>query len=526
MQPPPPHAFLKHFHASGLSGNGNGGISTGYKQLRGAAATPSYTDQQSSVLENNSGQADDSQLQYHQSSPTSLATISGGTLVVGGNSGSSSSGNSPQNNSNNSTNPFRINSSATSNGHIANTGGNNSTSHFRSTSTLNPQLNSSSTLHHHHNQQPHYNLSSAGHHNTSSTGGGGGGGGGGHYAANLAAGLQQQQQQQQQQQSAKKTTTSTSTSLLLDPTRITSNTGSGAQLAQLAPAAAAQFSSTSPLSLLGEAATGSSSSSSSSMLVPPLNNHHHHNHQLRVNTCATCSSVHWGGGLRENLASLALMCILSLLTAFLALFFLQRSCPLTLGFAEAFAGDPPANHTRLTSVGKTAHSLVVSPGASSSSSSSSSVTPNFNQRLSTSNTGANRNEYLRVFQISVCLSTLTIALNLCCLFVCAIQFLSIVKLLKVTTPFGVRRAADFIKRTSHIRVLAFGAFLLSIPIFFTGVILYTFVNFDEVPALVTSLIIGLGIIFCGVASVQNVYLWHHNSSNINYTFSPPPSSSV
>ena len=43
--------------------------------------------------------------------------------------------------------------------------------------------------------------------------------------------------------------------------------------------------------------------------------------------------------------------------------------------------------------------------------------------------------------------------------------------------------------------------------YFLGVILYTFVNFDEIPALITSVIIGIGIIFCGVASVQNVYLW-------------------
>ncbi|CAG2123102.1 unnamed protein product, partial [Medioppia subpectinata] len=66
---------------------------------------------------------------------------------------------------------------------------------------------------------------------------------------------------------------------------------------------------------------------------------------------------------------------------------------------------------------------------------------------------------------------------------------------------------EFLKKTSHIRVAAVGAFLVSIPIFFTGVILFTFVNFDEVPALATSVIIGLAIIFCGIASVQNVYLW-------------------
>lgn len=38
-------------------------------------------------------------------------------------------------------------------------------------------------------------------------------------------------------------------------------------------------------------------------------------------------------------------------------------------------------------------------------------------------------------------------------------------------------------------------------------ILFTFINCDEIPALITSIIIGIGIVFCGVASVQNVYLW-------------------
>jgi len=28
-----------------------------------------------------------------------------------------------------------------------------------------------------------------------------------------------------------------------------------------------------------------------------------------------------------------------------------------------------------------------------------------------------------------------------------------------------------------------------------------------VPALITSVIIGIGIVFCGIASIQNVYLW-------------------
>lgn len=115
-------------------------------------------------------------------------------------------------------------------------------------------------------------------------------------------------------------------------------------------------------------------------------------------------------GIRELLSSLALMCVLSLLMAFLALFFLQRSCPITL-FNEDSQLVPAGNTSKR------------SPG-----------------NISQSPRSFNSKEYIRVFQISVALSTLTIALDLCCLFVCCIQFLSIIKLIK--TPFTKRRQVE------------------------------------------------------------------------------------
>ncbi|XP_077514117.1 uncharacterized protein LOC144124989 [Amblyomma americanum] len=154
----------------------------------------------------------------------------------------------------------------------------------------------------------------------------------------------------------------------------------------------------------------------------------------------------------QLLGSLALLCLLSLLMAFLALFFLQR---------------------------------VASAGPQ--------------------NTSNSPEEHLALYQVAVAMSTLTISLNLCCLFVCCIQFLLGVKLLR--TPNGLDRTNMFIKRSSHTRVLAIAGFFLSIPVFFTGVILFTFIHFHELPAIVTSVVIGLGIVFCGVASVHNVYLW-------------------
>ncbi|XP_076332118.1 uncharacterized protein LOC143237112 [Tachypleus tridentatus] len=69
------------------------------------------------------------------------------------------------------------------------------------------------------------------------------------------------------------------------------------------------------------------------------------------------------------------------------------------------------------------------------------------------------------------------------------------------------RTNKFLKKSSFTRIIAVGGFFLSIPLFFTGVILFTFIHFHEVPAIVTSIVIGLGIVFCGAISVQNVYLW-------------------
>lgn len=92
----------------------------------------------------------------------------------------------------------------------------------------------------------------------------------------------------------------------------------------------------------------------------------------------------------QLLGSLALLCLLSLLMAFLALFFLQR---------------------------------VASAGPNSASS---------------------PEEHLALYQVAVAMSTLTISLNLCCLFVCCIQFLLGVKLLR--TPNGLDRLARYALR--------------------------------------------------------------------------------
>ena len=126
--------------------------------------------------------------------------------------------------------------------------------------------------------------------------------------------------------------------------------------------------------------------------------------------CHTCLSSN--DGMTEMLASLALMCLLSLLTAFLALFFMQKSSTISDGDFINDSTHPIT--TSGTSVLSSSHGV------------SQSRLPSYN-----------RKEHLKVSQISLSLCTLTISLNLSCLFVCCIQFLSAAKLLK--TPQGVKR---------------------------------------------------------------------------------------
>lgn len=43
--------------------------------------------------------------------------------------------------------------------------------------------------------------------------------------------------------------------------------------------------------------------------------------------------------------------------------------------------------------------------------------------------------------------------------------------------------------------------------------MYTFIQFHSTPAIVTSVFIGLGIIFCGCAMVHNVFIWQKEKTN-------------
>lgn len=45
-----------------------------------------------------------------------------------------------------------------------------------------------------------------------------------------------------------------------------------------------------------------------------------------------------------------------------------------------------------------------------------------------------------------------------------------------------------------------------------GIILYTFTQFHSTPAIITSILIGVGIVFCGCAMVHNVFVWQREKT--------------
>ncbi|GIY68735.1 uncharacterized protein CEXT_741861 [Caerostris extrusa] len=127
-------------------------------------------------------------------------------------------------------------------------------------------------------------------------------------------------------------------------------------------------------------------------------------------------------GIYQILASLALLCVLSLLMSFLALFFLQKLGPMMS--AVQTLEPPSAERTSVKSSIATKAPL---------------------KRIVVTS-----EEYVTVYQVSVALSTLTISLDLCCLFVCCIQFLFAIKLLK--TPQG-DESSFIIIGFPHIKIL-------------------------------------------------------------------------
>lgn len=117
-----------------------------------------------------------------------------------------------------------------------------------------------------------------------------------------------------------------------------------------------------------------------------------------------------------------------------------------------------------------------------------------------------------VYHVTVAMCALTLSLNLSCLLVCAIQFLFAAKLVK--SPNGRLRTSKYLKKAAITRTCAIAGFFISIPLFLIGIVLFTFLHFNETPAIVTSVVIGLGIVFCGGAVIHNVFIWQREKTTL------------
>ncbi|XP_046418532.1 uncharacterized protein LOC124178844 [Neodiprion fabricii] len=202
--------------------------------------------------------------------------------------------------------------------------------------------------------------------------------------------------------------------------------------------------------------------SSTSGALPPLANSGPSIVPLNASITSSFSQHnrhHQAAGVKEMLTSLGLLCLVSLLLALLSLIFLLKISPLTESPSSLIGHD----------------------------------------------------ESVVVYEVTLALCALALSLNLCCLLVCAIQFLFAVKLVK--SSYQGSRTNKYLQKSSISRVCAVGGFFISIPVFLTGMILYTFVQFHSTPAIVTSVFIGLGIIFCGCAMVHNVFVWQREKTN-------------
>lgn len=128
-------------------------------------------------------------------------------------------------------------------------------------------------------------------------------------------------------------------------------------------------------------------------------------------------------GVKEMLTTLGLLCLVSLLLALLSLTFLLKITPVTAGEVKDFL--------------RTEQLTIISP-----------------------------EEYVVVYEITLALCSLTLSLNLCCLLVCAVQFLFAVKLVKAAE--GGERTNKYLQKSNITRICAVGGFFISIPVFLTG----------------------------------------------------------
>ncbi|XP_041374561.1 uncharacterized protein LOC121387486 [Gigantopelta aegis] len=121
--------------------------------------------------------------------------------------------------------------------------------------------------------------------------------------------------------------------------------------------------------------------------------------------------------------------------------------------------------------------------------------------------------YDDVLKAVVTMTTLVIVLNLCCLMVCTMQCYFAAKIL--TAPEGEGRALRYLKECSSSRLISVVGFFVSIPVLIIVLILHMLLRHHPTPALTACIILGLGLVFCILSVMQNMYHWRTEKGRMN-----------
>ncbi|XP_074650456.1 uncharacterized protein LOC141905488 [Tubulanus polymorphus] len=107
--------------------------------------------------------------------------------------------------------------------------------------------------------------------------------------------------------------------------------------------------------------------------------------------------------------------------------------------------------------------------------------------------------------VTIALCSFILMLNLCCLLVSSMQCFYAAKILKV--PQGELRAFKYLKECNNSRFLAATGLFISIPITIIAMILYMLMEFNMISAIIGSVVLAIGIIFCLFSMVHDTYFW-------------------
>ncbi|CAH1798053.1 unnamed protein product [Owenia fusiformis] len=113
--------------------------------------------------------------------------------------------------------------------------------------------------------------------------------------------------------------------------------------------------------------------------------------------------------------------------------------------------------------------------------------------------------YSDLLEVAIVLTTVVLMLDMCCMLVCSVQCILAAKILKV--PQGEERAFKYLQECANTRFLSIAGFYLSVPLFLLVVFLFVLMELRTTSAIISTVILGLGIVYSIVAVLHSAYFW-------------------